>query len=220
VLGARCRIHAHAVIGRYCRLRDDVTVYPGAVLYDGTTLGDRVIIHANAVLGADGFGYRLQNGRHVKVPQLGGVALGNDVEIGACTTIDRGTFQTTQVGDGSKLDNMVQVGHNCRIGKHNLVVSQVGLAGSCTTGDYVVLAGQVGIVDHVHIGDRTIIGAQSGVPSDVPADQQVLGAPARPLRDQKRILITMEKLPGMARDIRRIKQKLGMTDDAPEKAAG
>jgi UDP-3-O-[3-hydroxymyristoyl] glucosamine N-acyltransferase len=173
------------------------------------------------VLGADGFGYRLIDGRHVKVPQLGRVEIGDDVEVGACTTIDRGTFQATRVGAGTKLDNLVMVGHNCRIGKHNLFVSQVGMAGSSSTGDYVVLAGQVGVVDHVHIGDRTIIGAQSGVPGDVPADQQVLGAPARPIREQKRILISLDKLPEMVRDLRRIKQKLGLNDEAPaKKAAG
>jgi len=220
-LGARCRVHANAVIGRFCRLGDDVILYPGAVLYDGTVLGNRVIVHANAVLGADGFGYRLLEGRHVKVPQLGRVEIGDDVEVGACTTIDRGTFQATHIGAGTKLDNLVMVGHNCRIGKHNLFVSQVGMAGSSSTGDYVVLAGQVGVVDHVHIGDRTIIGAQSGVPGDVPADQQVLGAPARPIREQKRILISLDKLPEMVRDLRRIKQQLGLNDEAPaKKAAG
>src|SRR5262249_54181609 len=174
-----------------------VTLSPNAVLYDGTILGNRVIVHANAVLGADGFGYRLQGGRHVKVPQLGHVEIGDDVEIGACTTIDRGTFQATRVGEGTKVDNLVQVGHNCAIGRHNLFVSQMGIAGSSSTGDYVVVAGQVGIVDHVHIGDRTMIGAGSGVPGDVPSDQCVLGAPARPIREQKRILVTLDKLPDM-----------------------
>ncbi len=223
VVGARCRIHPGCVVGRFCRLGDDVILYPNAVLYDGTVLGDRVIVHANAVLGADGFGFRVQGGKHTKVPQQGHVEIGNDVEVGACTTIDRGTFQATRVGEGTKIDNLVMIGHNCNIGRHNLFVSQVGIAGSSSTGDYVVLAGQVGVVDHVHIGDRTIIGAQSGVPHDVAADQQVLGAPARPIRDQRRILITMEKLPEMARDIRKIKQKLGLADDTPpagEKKAG
>jgi UDP-3-O-[3-hydroxymyristoyl] glucosamine N-acyltransferase len=224
VLGARCRVFPGCVVGRCCRLGDDVVLYPNAVLYDGVVLGDRVIVHANAVLGADGFGYRVLGGRHVKVPQQGSVEIGNDVEVGACTTIDRGTFQATRVGEGTKIDNLVMIGHNCQIGRHNLFVSQVGVAGSSSTGDYVVLAGQVGVVDHVHIGHRTIIGAQSGVPHDVDADQQVLGAPARPIREQRRILITMEKLPEMARDVRRIKQKLGLADDnppaAPDKKAG
>jgi UDP-3-O-[3-hydroxymyristoyl] glucosamine N-acyltransferase len=213
VVGARCRLHSGAVVGRYCRLGDDVTVYPNAVLYDGTVLGNRVIVHANAVLGADGFGYRLQNGRHVKVPQLGHVELGDDVEVGACTTIDRGTFQATRIGEGTKIDNLVQVGHNCRIGRHNLLVSQMGIAGSSSTGDYVVIAGQVGIVDHVHIGDRAMIGAKAGVTKDVPEGERMLGAPATPEREQKRILMTLERLPEMRRDLRQIKQHLGMKDE-------
>ena len=143
-----------AVVGRNCRLGDDVTLHPHAVLYDDTVLGNRVIVHANAVIGADGFGYRMQDGRHVKMPQFGCVEIGDDVEIGAGTTIDRGTFQATRIGAGTKIDNLVQIGHNCQIGRHNLFVSQVGIAGSCSTGDYVVLAGQVGVADHVHIGDR------------------------------------------------------------------
>lgn len=214
MVGARCRIHSGAVVGRFCNLGDDVTLYPNAVLYEGTRLGHRVIIHANAVIGADGFGYRLQNGKHVKVPQLGHVELGDDVEIGACTTIDRGTFKATRVGEGTKMDNLVQVGHNCEIGRHNLFVSQMGIAGSSTTGDYVVVAGQVGIVDHVHIGDRVMIGGQAGVTKDVPAGQHILGSPATPEREQKRILMSLEKLPDIRRDLRRIKQHLGIVDDA------
>jgi UDP-3-O-[3-hydroxymyristoyl] glucosamine N-acyltransferase len=218
ILGARCRLHQGAVVGRYCRLGDDVILYPNVVLYDGTILGSRVIIHANAVIGADGFGYRLHDGRHIKVPQLGHVEIGDDVEIGACTTIDRGTFQATRVGEGTKIDNLVMIGHNCKIGRHNLFVSQMGVAGSSTTGDYVVVAGQVGIADHVHIGDRVMIGAMAGVMKDVPSGQRILGAPARPEREQKRILISLERLPELIRDIRRIKQHLGIKGE-DEKAA-
>jgi UDP-3-O-[3-hydroxymyristoyl] glucosamine N-acyltransferase len=213
VLGSRCRLYHGAVVGRYCRLGDEVTLYPNAVLYDGTVLGHRVMIHANAVLGADGFGYRLQKGRHVKVPQLGHVEIGDDVEVGACTTIDRGTFQATRVGEGTKIDNLVQVGHNCQVGRHNLFVSQMGIAGSSSTGDYVVVAGQVGIVEHIHIGDRAMIGGQAGVTKDVAAGERMLGAPAIPEREQKRILMSLEKLPTIRRDLRRIKQHLGMNDE-------
>jgi UDP-3-O-[3-hydroxymyristoyl] glucosamine N-acyltransferase len=218
IIGARCRIHAGASVGRFCRLGDDITLHPNAVLYDRTVLGHRVIVHANAVIGADGFGYRLHDGRHDKVPQLGHVEIGDDVEIGACTTIDRGTFQATQVGTGTKIDNLVQIGHNCKIGRHNLLVSQMGIAGSSTTGEYVVVAGQVGITDHVHLGDRAIIGAKAGVTKDVPPGLRMLGAPATPERDQKRILMTLERLPEIRRDIRRIKQHLGLSNE-DEKAA-
>ena len=215
-LGARCRIHSHVVIGRFCRIGDDVVIYPGAVLYDDCVVGDRVIIHANAVIGADGFGYRFHQGRHVKVPQLGGVELAADVEVGACTTIDRGTFSATRVGEGTKIDNLVQVAHNCQIGKHNLFAGQMGIAGSSSTGDYVVVAGQVGIADHVHIGTAAVIGARSGVPSDIPAGQRSLGAPATPEREQKKILMSLAKLPELRKDVLRIKKHLGLTDDKDE----
>ncbi len=215
VVGARCRLHARVSIGQNCRLGDDVEIYPGAVLYDGCVLGNRVIVHANAVLGADGFGYRVQNGRHVKQPQLGRVELGDDVEVGAATTIDRGTFGATRVGEGTKIDNLVQIGHNCHIGRHNLIVSQVGIAGSCTTGDYVVFAGQVGVADHLHIGDRAQLGARSGIHRDVGTGERILGTPGRPEKDAKRILLSLEKLPELCRDVRQLKRRL----DQPEPGA-
>jgi UDP-3-O-[3-hydroxymyristoyl] glucosamine N-acyltransferase len=216
VVGARCRIHPGAVVGANCTLGDDVVIHPNAVLYEGVVLGDRVIVHANTVLGADGFGYRFQQGRHVKVAQLGTVEIGNDVEVGACTTIDRGAFQPTRIGEGTKIDNLVQIAHNCNIGKHNLLISQMGIAGSSSTGDYVVIAGQVGITDHVHIGEKAVIGAKAGVTKDIPVGQRTLGAPATPERDQKRILMSLEKLPEMRKDIRKIKQQLGMDVEKDE----
>ncbi|QEL19999.1 UDP-3-O-(3-hydroxymyristoyl)glucosamine N-acyltransferase [Limnoglobus roseus] len=216
VIGARATLLAGATIGKNCRLGDDVTLHPHAVLYDTTVIGNRVTIHANCVLGADGFGYRTQGGRHVKVPQLGYVEIADDVEIGACTTIDRGTFGPTRVGQGTKIDNLVMIAHNCQIGRHNLLVSQVGIAGSTTTGDYVVMAGQVGIADHLHVGDRAILGAKAGVHKDVPPDSRMLGAPATPDREQMRIMMSLEKLPELRRDLRKIKQMLGL----PTKAEG
>jgi UDP-3-O-[3-hydroxymyristoyl] glucosamine N-acyltransferase len=212
-IGAQCRIHGGVVIGRNCRIGDDVVLYANAVLYDDVVLGDRVIVHANAVLGADGFGYRVVEGRHVKTPQFGCVEVGDDVEIGAGATIDRGTFQATRIGEGTKIDNLVMIGHNCQIGRHNLLVSQVGIAGSSSTGDYVVMAGQVGVADHVHIGEGAQLGAQSGVPSDVPAGVRVLGTPSRPERAQKRIFLSLDKLPGLCKDVRRLKRQLGVVDE-------
>ncbi len=175
ILGARCQVYPGVVLGRNCRIGDDVILYPNVVIYDNTVIGQRTIVHANAVIGADGFGYRFQNGQHVKVPQLGWVELGDDVEIGACTTIDRGTFQPTRIGSGTKIDNLVMVAHNCQIGQHNIFVSQVGIAGSCTTGNYVVMAGQVGVADHIHFGEGCQIGARSGVMRDVPAGERHAG---------------------------------------------
>ncbi len=209
-IGARCRIYPGVFIGPMCRIGDDVTLYPNAVIYHGCTLGHRVTIHANAVIGADGFGYRTQGGQHVKIPQYGGVCIEDDVEIGAGTTIDRGTFEPTIIGRGTKIDNLVQIGHNCHIGRHNLLVSQVGIAGSSSTGDYVVMAGQVGVADHVHIGDQAVLGAQAGVHKDIPAGWRVLGAPARPERDAKIILLSMDRLPEIRQDVRKIKKHLGL----------
>ena len=213
VLGARCRLHSGAVVGRNCRLGDDVVLYPHVVLYDDVVLGNRVIVHGNAVIGADGFGFRLSEGRHAKVPQLGHVEIGDDVEIGAGTTIDRGTFKATRVGCGTKIDNLVQIGHNCDIGRHNLLVSHVAIGGSCSTGDYVVLAGQVGVVDHVRIGHRAIIAGQSGITRDVADGQRMFGSPANPERLQKRIIVTLEKLPEMRRDLERIKRHFELPDE-------
>jgi UDP-3-O-[3-hydroxymyristoyl] glucosamine N-acyltransferase len=212
VVGPRCKIHAGAVIGNYCRLAEDVVLHPNVVLYDGCLIGNRVIIHANAVLGADGFGYRQQQGRHVKIPQIGTVEIQDDVEIGAGSTIDRATFGTTRIGEGTKIDNLVQVGHNCQIGRFNILCSQVGIAGSVATGDYVLMAGQVGVCDHLAIGDRSQLGPQSGITRDVPADVQMWGSPAVPSRERIREITSMEKLGEMRKDLKKIKKQLGMDE--------
>jgi UDP-3-O-[3-hydroxymyristoyl] glucosamine N-acyltransferase len=216
VVGARCCIHSGAVVGGHCRVGDDVTLHANVVLYEDTVLGDRVIVHANAVVGADGFGYRLQGGRHVRVPQLGHVEVGDDVEIGACATIDRGTFGPTRIGSGTKIDNLVMVGHNCQIGEHNVLVSQVGLAGSCETGAYVIIAGQAGIADHLCIGTGAIIGAQAGVTKDVAPNQRVLGSPATPGFEQKRMMIAIASVPDLRRRLQVVEKHLGLRGGADE----
>jgi UDP-3-O-[3-hydroxymyristoyl] glucosamine N-acyltransferase len=218
VIGANCRIHSGAVVGRDCRLGDEVTLHPHAVLYDRTVLGHRVAVHANSVIGADGFGYRFQDGRQVKVPQLGWVEIGDDVEIGACTTIDRGTFGPTRIGAGTKIDNLVMIAHNCQVGRHNIFVSQMGMAGSSQTGDYVVIAGQVGVVDHVRIGDGCTIGGQAAVTKDVAPGQRMLGSPATPEREQKRILMSLAGLPELRREVARILRHLGLQNEGKEAA--
>jgi UDP-3-O-[3-hydroxymyristoyl] glucosamine N-acyltransferase len=208
VVGPGSAVHAGAVVGPFCRLGADVVLYPHAVIYERCVLGNRVTLHANSVVGADGYGYRLVDGRHVKVPQLSHVVIGDDVEIGAGTTIDRGTFSPTVIGEGTKLDNQVQIGHNCKIGEHNLLVSQVGIAGSCTTGDYVVMAGQAGIGDHIVIGDNVVVLAKAGVHKDIPAGTRVLGTPALPDREMAKIYMTLPKLPQMRRDLEELKARL------------
>jgi len=219
VISKRCQLHAGVVIGQNCRIGDDVVLYPNVVLYHDIILGDRVIIHANAVIGADGYGYRCQQGRHVKVPQLSHVVIGSDVEIGAGSTIDRGTFEPTRIGDGTKIDNLVQVAHNCVIGKHNLVAAQVGIGGSSSTGNYVILGGQVGVADHIEIGDGVLVGAQTGVSAKVQAGEQLMGFPARPMRVARRIYACLNKLPEMRRDISRLRKMLGMSSSSIENAA-
>lgn len=207
-IGAGSVIHSGVRILPGCRIGPQCTLFPSVVLYENTRIGARSIIHAGAVLGAYGFGYATKNGRHCLSPQLGYVELEADVEIGAGTTIDRGTYGATRIGEGTKIDNQVMIGHNCRIGRHNVICSQVGIAGSCTTGDYVVLAGQVGIRDHVTIGDRVTVGAKSGVMSDLPAGQQYLGAPALVEREEMRLLSALQKLPELRKEVRDLKRQL------------
>lgn len=203
-LGDGTTVHAGVQIMAGCRIGRDVTLFPGVVLYEDTRLGDRVTVHSGAVLGAYGFGYRMVDGRHVLCSQLGYVEIGDDVDIGAGTTIDRGTYGPTRVGSGTKIDNQVQIGHNCRIGSHNLICSQVGIAGSTSTGDYVVIAGQVGIRDHVHIGDQAVLGAMAGISNDVPAHATMLGIPATPEREQKLKQAALSKLPEMRRQWKKL----------------
>ena len=210
VVGPGCTLHPGAVVGERCRLGRDVVLHPHAVLYADVTLGDRVEIHAGTVLGGDGFGYRLIDGRHVKVPQTGRVEVGDDVEVGANCTIDRGTFEATSIGQGSKIDNLVMIGHNNRIGRHNLLCGQVGIAGSCKTGDYVVMAGQAGIKDHTEIGDRVVVGAQAGVHRNIPAGDRVLGSPAIPVKEQRHIFAMIARLPEMHRQLRELSSQIAL----------
>ena len=208
VIGRDCDIHPGAVIGAGCRIGDQTTIHAHAVLYPEVTLGNRVIIHSNAVLGADGFGYRFEQGRFTKIPQLGTVRVDDDVEIGACTTIDRGMIGPTIIGEGTKLDNLVMIAHNCELGKHNALVSQVGLAGSVTTGDYVRCAGQVGIADHVHLGTGCTLAAKAGVHKDIPAGETQIGAPSGPIEDQFKILMATQKTPEMRKQIRTLEKQV------------
>ncbi|HEX3999304.1 MAG TPA: UDP-3-O-(3-hydroxymyristoyl)glucosamine N-acyltransferase [Pirellulales bacterium] len=207
-IGPHSTIHAGVYVGAGSKIGSGVTIYPNAVLYENTVVGARSVIHAAAVLGAYGFGYKMTGGQYHLSAQLGNVEIGCDVEIGAGTTIDRGTYSATTIGDGTKIDNQVMIAHNCRIGRHNMICSQVGIAGSTTTGDYVVMAGQVGVRDHVHIGAGAVLGAQSGVVNDVPDGAQMLGAPAVPLRQQKVQFAHLSRLPEMRQQIKELHRQV------------
>ncbi len=208
IIGERCRLMPGVVVMPRCVIGDDCVLYPHVTLYEYTRLGERVVIHAGSVIGAHGFGYRQVAGRHVPTAQLGYVRIDDDVELGSCVTIDRGTYGATHIGEGTKVDNQVMIAHNCRIGKHNLLCSQVGIAGSCTTGDYVVLAGQVGLKDHIKLGDRAIVGAQAGVMDDLEGDQVYLGSPATSQRDQMQIMAVQRRLPEMRRELKGLRREL------------
>lgn len=208
-------IHSGVHIMDGCRIGRDVVLFPHVVLYENTVVGDRTVIHAGAVIGAYGFGYRLVDGSHQRGAQLGSVEIGCDVEIGAGTTIDRGTYDATVIGDGTKIDNQVMIGHNCQLGRHNLICSQVGIAGSCTTGDYVVMAGQVGLSDHLHIGHRAILGAKAGLMNDVPEGGVFIGVPATPERDQWRMWGHVRQLPEMRRQLKKLEQQLNQASSPP-----
>jgi UDP-3-O-[3-hydroxymyristoyl] glucosamine N-acyltransferase len=207
-IGPRTIVHAGVRILDGSRIGEDVTIFPNAVLYENTVVGRRVIIHAGAVLGAYGFGYSMTGGKHKLSHQLGYVELCDDVEIGACTTIDRGTYGPTVIGEGTKIDNQVMIGHNCRIGRHNLICSQVGIAGSTSTGDYVVMAGQVGVRDHVHIGDGAMLGAQAGIMNEVAAGHRVVGSPAIDEREQYLVWAATYKLPAMRKKFHELEHRI------------
>lgn len=204
VVGAGCFIGAGSRIGVSANLHSNVVLYPGV------ELGDRVILHAGVVVGSDGFGYVRDGGEYLKFPQLGRVRIGDDVEVGANTTIDRGSLGETVIGSGSKLDNLCHVAHNVRIGSRTVIAAQTGVSGSVTIGDDAVIAGQVGIADHVRIDSGAVIGAQCGIPSGkrVRAGEVYWGTPARPLRDVKLQQAYISRLPRMARDFERWRKKL------------
>jgi len=197
ILGDNVEIHAGVQIATGCIIGDNTVIFPNAVLYRSTVIGSRCIIHSGAVLGAFGFGYDSSQGTHKLSPQIGNVVIENDVEIGANCTIDRATYGSTIIGEGTKIDNFVMIGHNCKIGKHNLLCAHTGIAGSTTTGTHVVMAGRVGVRDHVHIGDRAVIGAMAGILGDVEPDVRIVGIPATPEKEQMRIQIALQRLPEM-----------------------
>jgi len=207
-IGDNATVHALAYLGDDVELGDDVVVHPGATLLHGTVVGERTIIHSGAVLGADGFGYLTQGGKHRKVPQIGHVRVGCDVEIGANVTIDRAKTGATRIGDGTKIDNQVHVGHNCQIGEDVLLVAQVGLAGGVEVGDGAILAGKVGVKEQLTVGAGAIVGATSLVLKHVPAGQFVSGSPARPHKETLRAQAAAAMAPETVRVLRELEKRV------------
>ncbi|QDT64387.1 UDP-3-O-(3-hydroxymyristoyl)glucosamine N-acyltransferase [Calycomorphotria hydatis] len=207
-IGQGCDIHPGVRIGPGCTIGDNVCIHPNAVVYANCIIGDRTIVHANAVIGADGFGFEFRNGRHEKLPHYGIVRIEEDVEIGACSTIDRAMLGETVISAGTKIDNQVIVAHNCRIGPHNLLAGQVGIAGSSTTGSYVVCAGGVGIADHTKVGDGAVIASGSGVHRDIPAGETWGGYPAYPADEAKRLVLSQRKIPEMRAQLKRLEAQI------------
>lgn len=201
-IGDNVTIYSGCFVADGCQLGDNVVLMPNVVLYEQTRLGNRVTIHAGSVIGEDGLGYAPVGQRWEKIPQVGTVEIGDDVEIGANCSIDRATLGRTIIGSGTKFSNLIAIGHGCRIGENCMMVAQVGVAGSVTVGNHVTMAGQVGVVGHISVGDNVILMAKAGVTRDVPAGATYLGAPAGPVAEKKRELATLAKLPEMRQKIR------------------
>ena len=194
-------VHPSAVIAGGVEIGAGTVIYPNVVVYPGVRIGRNCRIHAGSVIGADGFRFHATKGGLLKVPQVAGVQIGDSVEVGALCTIDRGFLEDTQIGGGSKLDNMVHIGHNCRLGRYVVIAAQTGISGSVTIGDGAILGGQVGVVDHVEIGAGARIGAGSGVHADIPAGETWLGSPARNIRETRRIWASWKYLPEIVRKL-------------------
>jgi UDP-3-O-[3-hydroxymyristoyl] glucosamine N-acyltransferase len=209
-IGERVHLQAHVFIGRNASIGEDCWLMPGVVVAAECELGKRVRVQPGAVIGSDGFGYEFVQGRHEKVPQVGTVVLGDDVEIGANSTLDRARFSRTRIGEGTKVDNLVQIGHNVVIGRHCLIVSQVGISGSTILEDYVVLAGQVGVAGHIRIGKGAKAGGQAGIISDVAPGSFINGTPAVPYLLERRIAVLQQRLPELFKRVNALEQQLAI----------
>jgi UDP-3-O-[3-hydroxymyristoyl] glucosamine N-acyltransferase len=207
-IGDNSIISAHSVIGRGSIIGDNVLIHPSVNVLDRCIVGNNTIIHSGTVIGSDGFGYAQTNGKHIKIPHTGRVVIGNDVEIGANCTLDRGTVGDTIVSNGTKIDNSVQVAHNVKIGENCLIIAQSGISGSATIEENVIIAGQSGIVGHLTVGKNSIVAARSVVTRCLPENSVVAGFPAKPKNDENKIKASLKKLPELLRRISKIEKKL------------
>ena len=208
IIADETEIFASVHIGRNVTIGKNCQIYPNVVIYDNTQIGDHVIIHSGAIIAADGFGYKYRNNEHVKVPHVGNVIISDNVEIGANACIDRGALGSTTIGSGSKIDNLVQLGHNNKVGKNVIICGQSGISGSCTIGDGAVLAGSSGVADHVSIGHQAVIMARSGVAGDIEPGTQVFGSPAKDKKVAWRELAALSKLPELFKKFKKLEARI------------
>ena len=207
-IGARVTLYPGVFVGTDSSIGDDTVLYPNVVVREGCSIGARVIIHSGTVIGADGFGYVQHQGRHHKIPQLGGVTIEDDVELGANITIDRATLGQTVIKQGTKIDNLVQIAHNVTVGEHDIIVAQVGIAGSTTIGHHVMIGGQAGLADHLNIGDQVLIAARAGVNRSLEANQIVSGAPVMPHETWMKAQAVIPRLPELRQLVRSLEQRV------------
>ncbi len=207
VIGAGSILHASVFVGRRARIGEYCWLQPGVVVATECIVGNRVRLQPGVIIGGDGFGYEFVQGRHEKVPQIGQVLIGDDVEIGANSTVDRARFSRTVVGEGTKIDNLVQIGHNVVIGRHCILCSQVGVSGSTTLEDYVVLAGQVGVGGHITLGQGSKAGGQAGITADVAPGAYLNGTPALPFMLERRLQILHQKLPELFKRVEKLESR-------------
>ena len=219
VIGKNVRIGAGSVIYPYVFIGDNVTIganaaiYPGAVIMENTVMGDNAIIRAHAVIGGEGFGFATKDGKHTRIPQIGNVTIGDDVEIGACTTIDNGTLGSTKVGRGTKIDNLVHLGHNVEIGEDCFVIAQTGIAGSTKVGNHVIFAGQTGCTGHITIGDNVTFAGKSGIVGNVASNTVNAGFPARPHIEWSRTQVYIKKLPDLAKTVKALEKRIAELEE-------
>ncbi len=223
-VGDGCVIYPCVYVGPGVQIGNDSIIYPNVTIYDGCEIGNRVIINANTTIGEDGFGYASHKGVHHKIPQIGTVIIEDDVELGACCAIERGTLGDTIIGQGSKISDLVTIGHGTKIGPHCLLVAQVGIAGSTSLGHHCIVGGQVGIVGHINIGNNVTIAAQAGVINNVPDGKVVLGAPAIEAGQGKRAYGMIQYLPEIRQNIRKlenlVERIVPSIESEPEKSDG
>ena len=201
-------IYAHSYVGKQSKIGANCIIYPNVTIRENAKIGNRVIINPGCIIGSDGFGYELTPKGHAKIPHIGDVIIEDDVELGACVTVDRAKIAHTIIGRGTKIDNLVQIAHNVTIGQNCIIVAQCGVSGSTKIGNNVMIGGQAGVVDHVEIGDNTMIGARSGVMKSVPPNTIVWGIPAKPIKKQKIIHILSSKLPELFKRVKLLEKKL------------